>query len=109
MSSNNTSTNNSFYYPQSPAFPAQASNPYAEGGGRDYRGPQPGYYATSAQPPQYIGPFNAIAQQASAVNTLYMANPPSQMFPPPPQAGWNAFAVPQPLPGAIQSSNPYFA
>src|SRR3989344_225701 len=80
MSSNDISTNNSFCYPPSSALPIQASNPYAEGNGRDYRSLQPSYHATFAQP-QYAAPFNAVAQQASAVNTFYMANPPSQIFP----------------------------
>ena len=86
MSSNNISTNNSFCYPPNPVPPTQSSNPHAEENGRDYRSLQPGYHAPPAPPPQYAGSFNAMAQQASAVNTLYMANPPSQMLPPSPHA-----------------------
>ena len=83
MSSNNISTNNSFFYSPNPVPPTQSSNPHAEENGRDYRSLQPGYHAPL---PQYAGSFNAMAQQASAVNTLYMANPPSQMLPPSPHA-----------------------
>src|SRR3990167_9648005 len=80
MSCHNVSTPDFFYCPSNSTFPTQQDDSYTEWGDRNFVGVQVEQHVRIYTQIQTLtGSYDTLAHQASAVNALYMANPPNPL------------------------------